>query len=238
MAPLVRLLGGAWLRALLLTEVGGAGLLALVVLTESTATGATAWGRLVTDVPHAWALLSPALALIGAALAVQGLRRRGDWLALGTLGVPRGRLLLSVLLLAVPLGLFAAGVEALTEPASAVLRVSGGWLVEGQLLLDPGAAPPSEDALSAARWRGSWRWPGTAIFVAACEVAGAALGARAPGSAVLLSTLAWVVVDLLRRGSTPAGAAGWSLVVCAAAALALAWALSWESAAARSPARR
>lgn len=225
MAPLSRLLALAWLRALLLTELGGAGLLALVVLTESTATGRDPMARLLADVPHTWALLSPSLGLVGAALAVDGMRRRGDWLTLATLGVHRARVLLSVLVLAAPLGLLAALVEGLTQPATAVLRVSGGWLVEGRLLLDPGAAPPSEAALEAARWLGSWRWPGTALFLVAGALTGASLGSRAPGTVVLVVTFGWLVADLLRRGSSPGGAAIWALLVCGSAAISLAWAM-------------
>lgn len=225
MAPLNRLLTLAWLRALLLTELGGAGLLALVVLTESAATGGDPVARLLADVPHTWALLSPSLGLVGGALAVEGLRRRGDWLTLATLGVHRARVLLSVLLLAVPLGVLAAVVEGLTEPTTSVLRVAGGWLVEGRFLPDPGASPPTEAALEAARWLGSWRWPGTSLFLVAGALTGASLGSRAPGSVVLMASVGWLVADLLRRGSTPVGAAGWSLAVCVGAAVSVVWAL-------------
>ncbi len=223
-APLTRLLGLAWLRALLLTQLGGAGLLALVVATESASTGGNVLHRLLSDVPHTWALLSPSLALVGAALAVDALRRRGDWLTLATLGVRRVHVLLSVLAVAIPLGAFAAVVEGLTAPVVGMVRVPGGWLAEG-LLLDPGAVAPAAEVLAEARWTGAWQWPGTALLGIAGSLAGAALGARARGGAVLVAACVWLVVDLLRRGSSAEGAVAWAAVLCGAAVAAVVWAL-------------
>jgi hypothetical protein len=233
MAPLNRLLFLAWLRAFLLTQVGGAGLLALAVLTESAASGTPPLRRLVAEVPHTWALLSPALGLVGAALAVYGLRRRGEWLVLATLGAGRTRLLLSVLALALPLGAFAGLVEGLTMPAVAVLRVPGGWLNAGALRLDPGAEAPVATILAAARWAGAWQWPGTALLLAAGAVTGAALGARARESTTLLAACAWLLGDLLRRGSSPTTAAAWFALACLAASGAVAWARRGPEASAR-----
>jgi hypothetical protein len=203
-APLTRLLLGAWARALALAHGGGVLLLALVVLTESTANGGDPLVRLTTELPHTWALLAPALTLVGAALAVSGLRRRGDWLALASLGVPESVVLRSALGPALLLALLAGGVEGLTEPIVTILRVPGGWLVEGTLRLDPGAAAPPADVLAAARWAGAWRWPGTGLLLLAAAPVGAVIAARSRGTAVLVAAFACVVLDLLRRGAPPA----------------------------------
>ena len=57
---LLRLLVPVWLRALLLTNLGGLVLLALVAATESADDPLSVlFARLRADVPHTWALLSP-----------------------------------------------------------------------------------------------------------------------------------------------------------------------------------
>ena len=205
MTPLQRLLLPAWARAFFLTNVGGLLVLALVVATESADDSFAVLGdRICRDVPHTWALLSPALALAAAALATGRMRGSGELLAMATLGLSRLRVLLSVAWVALPTAALAAVVGRGTEPAVTVARAAGAWIVEGRVLLDPGAATPSAAALAAVRYGDPLDWPGTAILLVAAALSGAALGARGGGRAVLMAAAAVVVADLVRRGVDPA----------------------------------
>lgn len=218
--PLSRLLVRAWLRAQALVHLGAVLLLALVVATESADEPLpTLLARLSGDVPHTWALLSPALTLAAAALAVVRLRGTGELLALGTLGVSTRRVLLSGLAVTLPLGALAAAVGWGTDPAVEVARARGAWLVHGVVRLDPGTAAVSAADLANVQWGASTVWPGTAILLVLGGLAGASLGARDGRRSVVAAAAAWLVLDLLRRGSEPGP--GLALLAAAGAVVAV-----------------
>ncbi|GDX80917.1 hypothetical protein LBMAG42_27280 [Deltaproteobacteria bacterium] len=208
MAPLgllSRLLLVAWLRAQALVHAGALVLLALVVATESADDPLpTLLSRLSIDVPHTWALLSPALTLAAAALAVARLLHSGELLALGTLGVSRLRVLLSGVGVTLPLAALAAAVGRGTDPAVEVARGPGAWVVHGIVLLDPGTTGVSAADLAGVEWGSPAAWPGTALLVVLGGIAGAALGAADGRRSVVAAAAVWLVLDLVRRGSEPA----------------------------------
>lgn len=219
----LRLLLPAWARAFVLTNLGGLAVVVLVVATESADDPLSVlWMRLSQDVPHTWALLSPALALAAAALAVTRLRGSGELLALASLGVSRGRVLGSVLWVAAPAGVVAALVGRATDPAVSVARAAGAWVVNGAVLPDPGVAVPSASVLAAVRFGNPWDWPGTAALLLAGSVAGAALGVRGGSRSVLVAAAVWLVGDLVRRGSEPLPGLG-VLATAAGLAAGLGW---------------
>lgn len=190
-------------------------LLALVVATESADDPLpTLLERLRVDVPHTWALLSPALTLVAAALAVVRQRQSGALLALGTLGVSPLRVLLSGLWVTMPLAVLALAVGHGTDPAVEVARGPGAWVIHGVVRLDPGTAGLSANDLAQIQWGSPTAWPGTALLLVFGGLAGAALGAADGRRSVVVAASAWLVLDLIRRGSEPA--AGLALLVVAA----------------------
>lgn len=124
-----RILGG-----LLVAHLGGVVVLALAVAVEARQ------GELATlltaRVPSAWALAAAVLTLLGSALAVARMRRSGIVLALGTLGLGPGRIVVIAALLG---GLVGAGATQVLRPAADVIgweRIPGGWQHAGQVLAD------------------------------------------------------------------------------------------------------
>lgn len=215
MSALGRLLMRGWARAFGLVHAGGVVLLALAVATEAADEPWPELGRrLAADVPHAWALLSPALSLVAAALAMRRLRGSGELLVLGTLGVSLRRVRLSVLAPAALVAVAAAAVGRVAAPRVEVARLSGGWLVSGVVLPDPGSPLPDAAAVAAARFGAPWDWPGTAVLLVVASAAGAALGVRGQSWSVLVAAATCVVVDVLRRGSEPEHAGGWLAGLC------------------------
>ncbi|MSQ01401.1 MAG: LptF/LptG family permease [Myxococcales bacterium] len=213
MTALGRLLLTAWLRGFLLVQLGGIGLLAIVVATEAADEPvAEVRRRLVSQLPYTWALLSPALALAAAALTAARLSRSGQLLALGTLGVSPRRVRTSVLWVATPFGLVAMAVGHGSQPRVDVARVTEAWIVQGAVLPDPGASVSAPAALLTASWGSPTDWPGTAVLLILASLTGASLGSPRSGWAVLVAAAGWVVVDALRRGSEPLPGAGIVLV--------------------------
>ena len=214
-SPLSRLVLLAWCRSLGLVHGGAIVLLGLVIATESAGLPlSAALSRLLADVPHTWALLSPALTLAATALTMDRLRANGELLALGALGLSRPRFLLTSLAVTLPSGALAAAVGVATDPATEAARVPGAWLVRGVVLLDPGTLVVPD--LSRVSFGPSLDWPGTGLLVVAGGLAGASLGARGGRRSVLAAAAGWLVLDLVRRGSDPA--VGFALLLCAAIA--------------------
>ena len=204
MTALGRVLVAAWLRGFLLLQLGGVGLLAVVVATEAAdEPPAEVLRRLTSQLPYTWALLSPALALAAAALTSARLSRSGELLALGTLGVSPLRARMSVLWVAMPCALLAMVVGQGCQPRVDVARVAGAWIVHGSVLADPGAAPPGQGALLTASWGSPTDWPGTALLLVLASVTGASFASSRTPWTVLVAAAAWIVGDVLRRGSDP-----------------------------------
>lgn len=236
-SPLSRLLLVAWLRAQALAHAGAVVLLALVVATESADEPLSALlSRLRVDVPHTWALLSPALTLAAAALTVARLRHSGELLALGTLGVSHLRVFVSGLGVSIPLAALTALVGRATDPAVEVARGPGAWVIHGAVRLDPGVTGLSTHDLAQIQWGSPAAWPGTALLLVLGGLAGAALGAADARRSVVAAASAWLVLDLLRRGSEPAPGLVLLAVAAAVAAALLRSATAPRCAAPRSPA--
>lgn len=131
---LQRLVGG-----LLVAHLGGVVVLVLAVAVEARQGELAA--LLAARVPSAWALAAAVLTLLGSALAVARMRRAGIILALGTLGLGPGRVVVIATLLG---GLVGAGATQVMRPAPDATgweRIPGGWQAAGVVIADePGVA--------------------------------------------------------------------------------------------------
>ena len=214
-SALWRLLLRAWAGPMALCQLGGFALLALATATESARLPLDQLAaRMTGELPHAWALVSPALALAAGALALGRMRARGELLGLGSLGVGLGSVFAAGGAVALPVGLLAASVGRLTEPVVAVARIAGGWLIAGRILADPGGAGVTESALRAAVFDGGSLWPGSGLLAVAGALAGAALILLAGPRTVVVSAAALLVLDLVRRSSEGWAGIAWLFGAC------------------------
>lgn len=186
-----RQLGGA-----AVAHLGGAGLFVVVVAVEGAALDGPALGaRLADTVPRLWAMAAAALALLGAAVATARLRRGGGVLALGSLGVGPGAVVLAAALVGGAVGLGAAAVP--PDPAPelrAWVRGEGGWWHAGVAVPDePGGTVGPPRPTEAPAWR-------TPAAGAAGAAAGAALGLWAGTLATVGAAGALLVAEALARG--------------------------------------
>ena len=186
--PVLRILGWAWLRAIAVTQLGGVALRTLAVASESVGTG-DLLGRLAREVPPTWALISAPLAVAGTALAVQRLRAEGSLLALGSLGMRTTHVVIMSLVSGLLVGAVAETVGRASAATTAITRAAGGWYIAGRAVADAGGGgvgPLPDDR--------SWSLFG--LFVTLSS--GVSVGTGS-GAAVIVSSAAVLVVDLVRR---------------------------------------
>lgn len=190
---LPRLLLRRHLLAAALAHLGGAGVLALVVLVEAGDRGglAAVW----TELPPLWARAAAPLALVAAALCTTRARRDGVVLALGSFGASP----LAWLVAGAAVGALAGAGAALVPPPLAPaslrwVRGEGGWFLGGAaipdqpggvvMLLLPETLPD---------------WAPTALAAGAATL-GAALGLRAGTLSTLTATGILLVAGALAEG--------------------------------------
>ncbi len=169
--------------------------LALALAAETAAAGGDLVGRLAHQWPHTWALLCPAVTLAGSALAVAGLSRRGELVALRALGFRFGVVVVAGLVIASLLGCLATGLGTLSAPSLDVVRVGTGWWIRGVFVPDvagteaiaPGSPLP--------------RWALASALALPAAALGAYLGATPRLAPVILASAAVLIASLLVHGA-------------------------------------